>query len=104
MAWHDSVTHASSPHPQLEVLRVMATGGIFLFHLWTAIPLSPEAGLLSPMLARIPLLGTVGVIIFNAMAGFVLALPHLGGTSQGHSLAVSAFSASALAVFVRTTI
>jgi peptidoglycan/LPS O-acetylase OafA/YrhL len=64
--------------PQLELLRVLAMGGIFLFHLWTVIPLSSDSRLLGPWLARLPLLGTLGVIIFNGITGFVLAVPYLG--------------------------
>lgn len=64
--------------PPVELLRVMATVGIFLFHLWTVIPLSSDSGVLSPLLARLPLLGTLGVIVFNCLAGFVLSVPYLG--------------------------
>lgn len=56
----------------------MATAGIFVFHLWTDIPLRTDASLWHPVMERIPLLGAIGVIIFNCMAGFVLSLPHLG--------------------------
>lgn len=64
--------------PQLELLRVMATGSIFLYHLWTVIPLSSNASVLGLVLAQVPLLGTLGVIVFNCITGFVLALPYLG--------------------------
>jgi peptidoglycan/LPS O-acetylase OafA/YrhL len=64
--------------PQLELLRVMATAGIFVFHLWNDIPLSADSRIWRAVVARIPLLGTIGVIIFNCMAGFVLSLPYLG--------------------------
>jgi peptidoglycan/LPS O-acetylase OafA/YrhL len=64
--------------PQLELLRVLAMGGIFLFHLWTVIPLSSDSRLLGPWLARLPLLGTLGVIVFNCITGFVLSVPYLG--------------------------
>ncbi|MGE3537689.1 MAG: acyltransferase family protein [Candidatus Tectimicrobiota bacterium] len=64
--------------PHIELLRVLATIGIFLYHLWTVIPLSADTTLSGPLLARVPLLGTVGVIIFNGITGFVLAVPYLG--------------------------
>jgi peptidoglycan/LPS O-acetylase OafA/YrhL len=64
--------------PQLELLRVLAMGGIFLFHLWTVIPLSSDSRLAGPWLARLPLLGTLGVIVFNCITGFVLSVPYLG--------------------------
>jgi hypothetical protein len=53
---------ATARMPQLELLRVMATVGIFAFHLWTVIPLSSEVALVGAVLARLPLLGTLGVI------------------------------------------
>jgi peptidoglycan/LPS O-acetylase OafA/YrhL len=34
--------------------------------------------MLSPLLQRIPLLGALGVIVFNFITGFVLSLPYLG--------------------------
>lgn len=64
--------------PQLELLRVIATGSIFLYHLWTVIPLSSDASVPGLVLAQVPLLGTLGVIVFNCITGFVLALPYLG--------------------------
>lgn len=64
--------------PQLELLRVLATVGIFLFHLWTEIPLSSNSRLVGPWLERLPLLGTLGVIVFNVLTGFVLSVPYLG--------------------------
>jgi len=64
--------------PQLELLRVIATGGIFLYHLWMEIPLRTEGWLGGPLLARLPLLGVLGVMVFNLITGFVLSVPYLG--------------------------
>jgi peptidoglycan/LPS O-acetylase OafA/YrhL len=64
--------------PQIELLRGMAVAGIFLFHLWSVIPLSADSWILGPVLARLPLLGTLGVIVFNCITGFVLSVPYLG--------------------------
>ena len=64
--------------PGIELLRVLATVGIFLFHLWSVIPLSSDSWILGPVLARLPLLGTLGVIVFNCITGFVLSVPYLG--------------------------
>ena len=64
--------------PGIELLRVLATVSIFLFHLWSVIPLSSDAWILGPVLARLPLLGTLGVIVFNCITGFVLSVPYLG--------------------------
>lgn len=67
----------SSRIPQIELLRVMATAGVFLYHLWTVIPLTPHAMLLGPIFERLPILGTLGVIIFNGVTGFVLSVSYL---------------------------
>ena len=64
--------------PQLELLRVLAMGGIFLFHLWTEIPLNSDSRLVGLWLERLRLMGALGVIIFNCITGFVLSLPYLG--------------------------
>jgi len=64
--------------PHVELLRAMATVGIFVFHLWSVVPLSAHGGLFGPVLARLPLLGTLGVIVFNLITGFVLSMPYLG--------------------------
>jgi peptidoglycan/LPS O-acetylase OafA/YrhL len=73
---------ATSRIPQLELLRVMATVGIFVFHLWTVIPLSSDVALVGAVLARLPLLGTLGVIVFNCITGFVLSAAYLGQNTQ----------------------
>lgn len=71
--------HASLARvPQIELLRVLATAGVFLYHLWTVIPLSSDAMILGSILARLSLLGTLGVIIFNGITGFALAVSYLG--------------------------
>src|SRR5262245_31178354 len=59
---------AMSRIPGIELLRVLATVSIFLFHLWSAIPLSSDAWILGPVLVRLPLLGTLGVIVFNCIS------------------------------------
>jgi hypothetical protein len=64
--------------PHVELLRAMATVGIFVFHLWSVVPHSAHGGLFGPVLARLPLLGTLGVIVFNLITGFVLSMPYLG--------------------------
>jgi len=64
--------------PGIELLRVLATIGIFLFHLWSEIPLKSDSRIIGPVLARLPLLGALGVIVFNCITGFVLSVPYLG--------------------------
>lgn len=70
--------HTPSRIPQLEVLRVLATLSVFLFHLWTQVPLTTQVPGLGLALAQVPLLGAIGVVIFNVVTGFVLAMPYLG--------------------------
>ena len=64
--------------PQLEVLRVVAMTWIFLFHLWSVVPLEANSGTFGLMLVRVLHSGHLGVVVFNIITGFVLALPHLG--------------------------
>jgi peptidoglycan/LPS O-acetylase OafA/YrhL len=64
--------------PQLEVLRVVAMAWIFLFHLWSVVPLEANSGALGLALVRVLHSGHMGVVVFNIITGFVLALPHLG--------------------------
>src|SRR5215813_6894905 len=64
--------------PQLEVLRVVAMTWIFLFHLWSVIPLKANSGALGLALVHVLRSGHMGVVVFNIITGFVLALPHLG--------------------------
>ncbi len=61
---------------QIESIRVLAMAGIFFYHLWTVVP---EAGALNPfgpLLGDILSQGYLGVVVFNAITGFVLTLPH----------------------------
>jgi peptidoglycan/LPS O-acetylase OafA/YrhL len=60
----------------------MATVGIFLFHLWSVVPLTSTSPIWGPLLDRLPFLGALGVIVFNIITGFVLAVPYLG--HSGH--------------------
>jgi peptidoglycan/LPS O-acetylase OafA/YrhL len=61
--------------PQIDTLRVLATLGIFMHHLWGDRGVSE--GIATP-LAFFCNLGQFGVVFFNFMTGFVLALPYLG--------------------------
>lgn len=61
--------------PQIHTLRVLATLGIFSHHLWGDPKVLP--GIAAP-LAFLCDLGQYGVVFFNFITGFVLALPHLG--------------------------
>lgn len=52
--------------------------GVFLFHLWSVVPLDADSGAFGPMLGRVLSFGYLGVVVFNIITGFVLTLPHLG--------------------------
>ena len=60
--------------PQLEAARVAAMAAIFLFHLWSVVPEGVGSGWASVALSQ----GYLGVVVFNVIAGLVLAWPHLG--------------------------
>src|SRR4029434_8596940 len=51
---------------------------IFLFHLWSVVPLAANSGTFGLVLMRVLHSGHLGVVVFNIITGFVLALPHLG--------------------------
>ena len=62
----------------MELIRVLAVTGVFLFHLWSVIPLSGQDGALGWVLFYAARFGNLGVPLFNMVTGFVLALPYLG--------------------------
>lgn len=61
---------------QIESIRVLAMAGIFFYHLWTVLPEGGSQNFLGPMLGDILSQGYLGVVVFNAITGFVLTLPH----------------------------
>lgn len=61
---------------QIESIRVLAMFGIFLYHLWTVLPDGGARNPVGPILGDILSQGYLGVVIFNAITGFVLTLPH----------------------------
>ncbi len=61
---------------QIESIRVLAMSGIFFYHLWTALPDGGTHNPLGPVLGAILSQGYLGVVVFNAITGFVLTLPH----------------------------
>jgi peptidoglycan/LPS O-acetylase OafA/YrhL len=61
--------------PQIEFLRVVAMVGVFFFHIWSVIPDAGTHNPLGPILGDILAQGYLGVVIFNTITGFVLALP-----------------------------
>ncbi|MGA7876337.1 MAG: acyltransferase, partial [Desulfoferrobacter sp.] len=63
---------------QIELLRAIAMGGIFAFHLWSVDPQVNHSGLAGRIMGTAASYGYLGVMIFNFITGFVLALPHLG--------------------------
>jgi len=61
---------------QIESIRVLAMFGIFFYHLWTVLPDSGTQNPFGPILGDILSQGYLGVVVFNAITGFVLTLPH----------------------------
>jgi peptidoglycan/LPS O-acetylase OafA/YrhL len=61
---------------QIESIRVLAMAGIFFYHLWTVLPDGFAQSPLGPFLGDIMSQGYLGVVVFNAITGFVLTLPH----------------------------
>lgn len=69
--------------PQIELLRVLAMAGVFFFHLWSVLPEAGERNPLGPLLGDILAQGHLGVVVFNAITGFVLTLPLVAGGDEG---------------------
>lgn len=69
---------------QLDVIRVLAMFGIFLHHLWKTVITAPQ-GMLQSALDVLFNAASDGVVLFNIISGFLLAMPHLG--PQGRPLA-----------------
>ncbi len=61
---------------QIESIRVLAMAGIFFYHLWTVLPEGGAQNPFGPLLGDIMSQGYLGVVVFNAITGFVLTLPH----------------------------
>jgi peptidoglycan/LPS O-acetylase OafA/YrhL len=63
---------------QIEVMRVLAMAGIFLYHVWSGLPEAGTQPFVGPVIGRIFSQGHVGVLLFNMITGFVLTLPYAG--------------------------
>lgn len=63
---------------QIEVMRVVAMTGIFLYHLWSDVPKAGTENPFGPAFGVILSGGWMGVILFNIVTGFVLTLPVAG--------------------------
>lgn len=61
---------------QIESIRVLAMFGIFFYHLWTVLPDGGAQNPFGPILGDVMSQGYLGVVVFNAITGFVLTLPH----------------------------
>jgi len=61
---------------QIESIRVLAMFGIFFYHIWTVLPDGGAQNPFGPLLGDIMSQGYLGVVVFNAITGFVLTLPH----------------------------
>lgn len=67
---------------QIEVMRVIAMTGIFLYHLWSDVPKAGTENPMGPAFGAILSQGWLGVILFNIVTGFVLTLPFAGPTGR----------------------
>lgn len=68
--------------PALDALRVLATAGIVLYHVWSVLPEVSAGGGLTSWLAAGLSRGYLGVVVFNALAGFVATLPYAGAGAR----------------------
>jgi peptidoglycan/LPS O-acetylase OafA/YrhL len=62
---------------QLDVIRVLAMLGIFLHHLWKTVIVAPQGNLQSALDILFSA-ASDGVVLFNIISGFMLAIPYLG--------------------------
>lgn len=67
---------------QIEVMRVVAVTGIFLYHLWSDVPRAGTENPMGPVFGAILSQGWLGVILFNIVTGFVLTLPFAGPSGR----------------------
>ena len=77
-----SVTVQPKTLTQIEVMRVLAMTGIFLYHVWSDLPEAAAQPFVGPMIGHALSQGHVGVLLFNIITGFVLTLPHAGPTGR----------------------
>jgi hypothetical protein len=89
--------------PQIEVLRVLAMAGVFFFHIWSVIPEVGTKTFLGPLFGDVLAQGYLGVVVFNAISGFVLTLP-LAARGGGWGFRPAGSSAAASAASARNTI
>jgi len=61
---------------QIEAIRVLAMAGIFFYHLWSVLPAGGVRNPFGPLLGAVLAQGYLGVVVFNAITGFVLTLPY----------------------------
>lgn len=69
---------ASGRIPQIELVRALAMVAIFVYHLWSVVPTVSDNGLVGRIIGAVSGFGYLGVVFFNFITGFVLALPYLG--------------------------
>jgi hypothetical protein len=67
---------------QIEVMRVLAMSGIFLYHVWSGLPEAGGQPFFGPLISHILSQGHVGVLLFNMITGFVLTLPYAGPSGR----------------------
>jgi peptidoglycan/LPS O-acetylase OafA/YrhL len=67
---------------QIESLRIAAMGSIFLYHIWSVLPGFNNANPLGSWFGDLLSQGYLGVVVFNTMTGFLLAMPHVGAGAR----------------------
>ena len=77
-----SVTAQPGTLTQIEVMRVLAMAGIFLYHVWSGLPEAGAQPFFGPVISHLLSQGHVGVLLFNMITGFVLTLPYAGPTGR----------------------
>jgi peptidoglycan/LPS O-acetylase OafA/YrhL len=63
---------------QIESIRVVAMASIFFYHIWSVTPGFNGANPLGAWFGDLLSQGYLGVVVFNTMTGFLLAMPHVG--------------------------
>lgn len=67
---------------QIHLIRVLSMLGIFLHHVWNGLRPGNLDGIAERLLDALFQWGGLGVVFFNILSGFLLALPHLGASRR----------------------
>ena len=67
---------------QIETLRIAAMGSIFFYHIWSVLPGLSDSNPFGAWFGGLLSQGYLGVVVFNTMTGFLLAMPHVGAGAR----------------------